>query len=606
MNSRPKSGLNFWLGWLLAGLFFFYYAFLGNHLPLGSGPDFRAHNDITAFIAGHGRLARLPEDEGELYFTPYGGTRASRPPLSYLVSALIITLAGKDISNPEAPEFRIAARKGSALLVALAVMVLFQAFRLYCGSTPAGMLLAVIVGLMPQWAFIGSYNNDDSAALVAGALVLYSLIRLYRSRLTWSNAAWLGFAAGIAILSKPTAWLLLPMLALSTLLLARITVRDWFKKAALALLILILAGGWWPLWNMVHLGWNDPVQAKVVQRLATRHLRLNHDLTYSYSDKGVSATDLVLHNYNNFLTKTFVSTIGNLDWLRIRVGSLQYGCYGVLFLLGFIRLLLLTGTPKGQDTVAGRQRLFGLLLLLGLLTQLGGYLLVNLYNDIQEQGKYLLPALGLILLPLAPLLRKLHKALAAILCSWTSRYIRLSSNCHGQSLALLVAVILFVHLDALYTYIIPYYWPPSHRIQVRRMVPFTIRIQDIQARHDISRLALNNQQQLEITASGPDPWFILPSVYCKLLRGPNMLFRVRLQATQRGRFSLFWESKPGAGFTASAQVSARYTSGSSEFILGLTINDCHRLRVDPVNHSGSVQILDMAAVRIDIDWPVAP
>ncbi len=607
MNPNPHNHLNIWLGWALAGLFFFYYALLSNSLPLGSGPDFRAHNDVTAFIVKHGRLAMLPEDEGKLYFTPYGGSRATRPPLAYLVSAAMVRLVGEDASSPGSVAFRLAARKGSALLVALAVMVLFYGFQLYSRSTPASVLLALIIGLMPQWTFIGTYNNDDSAALLAGALVLFSLLRLYRFGPVLSNAVWLGLAAGVAILSKPTAWLLLPMLVLAGVLLARTTLRDWLKKAALAVLVLLLAGGWWPLWNMAHLGWNDPFQVKVVQRVAARHTRLNTALTFSYSDKGIGATDLLLHNHDQFLTKTFVSTVGNLDWMRIRVGPLQYRFYGVLFVLAFFLLLVMAIKPPSRGSGASwRRNLLGLLLLLGLLTQLGGYLLVNLYNDVQEQGKYLLPALGLLLLPLLPLLQRLHGALARQLCRWPSSHLSLHSRCHAQSFTLLLVIVLWVHLQALVSYVIPYYWPQPHRMQVRRMLPFKIRVTDIQSRNDISELQLTKRGQLQITATGPDPWFTLPRAYCKLLQGPNVLFRVRLQARQRGTFSLFWEQQPGGGFTTAAQATARYRAGASEFVLGLAKQDCYRLRIDPMNHSGTVRIVDMAAVRIDIDWPVAP
>jgi len=610
-NNKASIHNSFWICGLLAGLFFFYYASLSNYLPLGAGPDFRAHNDVTAFIVQYGRLAELPEDEAKLYFSPYGGTRATRPPLAYLVSAVMVKLGGFQLaaSHPESKEFRLAARKGSALLAALAVMVLFQAFRLYSHSTIASVMLALIVGLLPQWTFIATYNNDDSAALLAGALILYSLLYLYRNGLTWPASSWLGLAAGIAILSKPTAWLLLPMLTVASLVLANTSLRDWLKKAALALLVLLLAGGWWPVWNMLHLGWDDPIQAKVVQRVAARHERLNTNLTFSYADKGIGAKDLILRNHNQFLTKTFISTVGNLDWMRLRVGPLQYGFYGLLFLLGFVRLLWLTGvreSPGSSSPGGHKQNLLGGLLLLGLISQLGGYLLANLYNDIQEQGKYLLPALGLLLLPLSILLKKAHLGLANTLCRWPASRFRLHGNCSSHAFVLLTAVILLIHLQALLRYVIPYYWPPTHRLQVRRMVPFNIRPQDIQKQNDIVRLAINAQQQIDITANGPDPWFILPKSYCRLLQGPNVLFRVRLQAWQQGSFNVFWETRPGTGFQATAQASARYPAGVSEFILGLSKTGCQRLRIDPMNQPGKVRILDMAAVRIDIDWPVAP
>ena len=58
-------------------VFFVYYCFTSSLLPEGAGPDFAVSNDISRFIYDNSALPVLPDDAGELMFTPGGTTRAT-------------------------------------------------------------------------------------------------------------------------------------------------------------------------------------------------------------------------------------------------------------------------------------------------------------------------------------------------------------------------------------------------------------------------------------------------------------------------------------------------------------------------------------------------
>ena len=171
-------------------------------LPMGAGPDASAHNNVSAFIYYNGRLPVYPKDEIALEYTHYGGTRAFRPPLSYLVSAATARLLGE--TPKEQLPWRL--RKGSVLLGALAVTATFFALSLYFSSYGIGLLGALLIALMPQFSFIASYNNDDTSAILSATLVFTAFIRILRLGINIRNVLLLGLACndqGPAVSQKP-------------------------------------------------------------------------------------------------------------------------------------------------------------------------------------------------------------------------------------------------------------------------------------------------------------------------------------------------------------------------------------------------------------------
>ena len=185
---------------LLFGVFLCYFYFSSDVLPIGAGPDYTTNNDAVHFLYTHGRLAVMPRDENEVGYSPAGGTRVLRPPFAYIVTAGTAKVLHAWIHRQA-----ILFRKGSALLCAATVAVAFYAGVLYFNSYTAGLLAALLFGLLPQFAFQASYNNDDSGAIFSATLLLCVLVRIVRKGVNWPNAILLGLAGGLVILSKQTA-----------------------------------------------------------------------------------------------------------------------------------------------------------------------------------------------------------------------------------------------------------------------------------------------------------------------------------------------------------------------------------------------------------------
>jgi len=177
--------------------FLVYYLVTAMALPYGAGPDYTAHLDGAHFIFDEGRLATLPADEERLHFTVYGSTRALRPPLPYIVAA-----AAAHSLNWTGIDLHLLFRAGPALLSALTLGLIFATLRLYFNNNWYALGGVLLVGLMPQFAFIASHLNDDCAAIFSVTLTLYCLVRLLHEKSTPGLAAMTGIAIGFLALRR--------------------------------------------------------------------------------------------------------------------------------------------------------------------------------------------------------------------------------------------------------------------------------------------------------------------------------------------------------------------------------------------------------------------
>lgn len=566
-------------------------------LPHGAGPDYAAHDDASRFIYRHNRLAVLPEDEELLTFTPYGGTRALRPPLSYIVSASLAKAL--DASQKK---LEILFRKGSALFAALTVMVLFQTFLVYFNSYKLAVLGAVLVGLLPQFTFIASYNNDDAGAIFSASMMLLSMTVVFRNGVSTKTLALMGFAAGLVVITKPSAWIIAPAVVLFALLFIFRKLPKAFVPMLVGAVVMSLTCGWWIVMNVNHYGVDDPLLQKVIKTTAEKHSRFDDDKKFGYAAHGASMIQL-LKNHKGFLEGTGLSTVGNLDWLRLRVGKYVYWFYyalaglAVLYWLGRVASILLPGSLRRPSDLV-----FESVLVFAIGFQFYMYLWTNMYNDIQIQGKYLLPVVGaLLILSLGAL-----RSAGALAWSMADRagVGRVSITSGGLGLVAVLALIattLALHRDSLLNHVLPFYKPafyeePLRKISVKPFKHISIDPASFKAVNQIQSANLEGRR-LTVEASGTDPWFVPDLKQCAGAQD-NTLVRVRLTAPKPGRFTIYWDD--GNGFSDSAKSQVRYDKGRQELHVWIAPRSCQQLRFDPAIAPGEYIIHRISLAQVDI------
>lgn len=567
-------------------LFFSFFFITSNILPHGAGPDWKSNTDVTKFIYENDRLAVLPDDEKDLHFTVYGGTRALRPPLSYIVSAV----AAKALAFTNLDSY-VLFRKGSALLCALALALTFYALSIYFNSYTIGILGSTILGLMPQFTFIASYNNDDSGAIFSATLMIAVLVRIYRYGASNTNAILIGLAGGLVVLSKMTAWLLMPSVILFLIIFFRSPVRPMLRYIAIAGVVFILAGGWWFAFNTYHYGINDPLLKKITTTVIEQHRRLPPGSGVGFAAQGVGFYELLAENYKNFLGETAKATIGNLDWLKLKVGPLQYTVYlGIFFFALFYYFFSLSAylikrcrnvTINDERT---RQLIFESLLLLMIVFQITMYTWTNINNDIQIQGKYIIPIFlailllffsGIYRLPglIAVSIRKLSESGFPVNTSNTGRF--------GVFLASLMFVV-YVHWDAWQNYVIPFYQPPAYDIKLGEFHSIPLNL-DLNQRADSLDIRETNGG-IEYISTGKDPKVIFKKDICQKISTTSMLF-LEFYAKNAGTLQFFIDE--GGGFSANISSTAAYKQGDNTLLLPISANKCQHLRFDPFIENGT-------------------
>jgi len=571
-------------------LFLSYYVFTAWNLPRGAGPDSGAHYDIARFIYENGRLAVIPDDVDRLALTPYGSTRALRPPLSYLVSAGVAAAIGDAGSSTF-----VNLRFGSGLLSALAVVLSFIGLWLLFERYWLALAGSLLFGLLPQLTFIASYTNDDSGAIFSATALVFAMILVLRKGLNGRSAVVFGLSTGLVLLSKFTAWLLLPLAAGFLVPYLWRSRRFGANYIATIVVAMVVGGGWWILFNMYQYGLDDPLLTRVSTRLSEQRAVLQDAGSRGYISRGVGFSELILGNYKNFIGETFKATVGHLDWLRIRMGWPQYGLYALIFGIGFIYLPFRLGrewigTSSHYDPHdAGGTTWFYSLLFLMAIFQIVMYIRFNLYNDVQVQGKYLLPAYFPVLILFSAAVIEIGNGIAASIRD-SERALKITFG------VLSFAIIVGSHVHALRAYVVPYYFPEPYVFRMSAFYYLDLsNLKFVKASRDV-RLR-TGPEGLIVESLSVDPQIRLKDKLCKRM-SVNSIIQVVLRAEKKGDLKIYVDE--GQGFTESNVQGRRYSPGENYLIMPMGFSQCRAIRLDPASESGTVVIerLGIASLHI--------
>jgi hypothetical protein len=237
--------------------------------PLGEAPDETDHWSYVIYIA---REHKLPEGPRV--------TQSKHPPFYHATAAAIASLGIKDLAtmrfdlmraNPDVaihpgptqsanffihttqedwPWREVAlgfhlARLWSVLLSTATVAAVYSLARSALPTHPGVALLATgLAATLPEFAFIGSAVNNDSAAALFSTLALWGGFAILQGKGQWQAGWWTPLALGLGLLAKVSTLALWPVVALSILLgtMRAATGSDSWRAGWQSLLRL------WPRW----------------------------------------------------------------------------------------------------------------------------------------------------------------------------------------------------------------------------------------------------------------------------------------------------------------------------------------------------------------------
>ena len=438
--------LNSWLLSCLVFLVFFaYYAFGAYNLPPKAGPDYGGSRAAADFYLKKERLATFPEDESMMKFSVYGNSRLLRPPMAFASAATIAKANGSTVDDGSERFYYY--RLASAAFGALTLVMVFATLLLLFKSIYVATFGVLMVGLLPQFAFVSMYLNDDSVSILAVSFIVFIMSWIIKSGLSTRRTIMFALAIGFAVISKKSAWVFMPIAILFYLIYVLRFNKDFFRNHFLMIFAFIIAGGWWLGFNMFHYGLNDPFLFNIGAEITERYVEI--DLSkYGFQAQGVGVSNLLLDNHKGFIFESYYAVVGYLGWLEIRLGIVQYGFYLVL-VLGLVGNIAFLMSETILTKLKDRQVQFEWLLYLAIGLQIFAYTWVNVYRDIQIQGKYLLP----IILPMLIL------GLSFYIKMFGNSSQRRTSVSRSMLLFLILLAPIAVHLHAIAEYVIPFYWP---------------------------------------------------------------------------------------------------------------------------------------------------
>jgi len=205
-------------------------------LPDFFGFDADGHKDYISFIQAHHKLPLA-----------FAGWEMYQPPLYYLICAGFLSSCHLLISQHEGVVLlRLLGAAEVMVLLFLVVAGLQILFPRKIGAQTVGLLVAAT---LPPVLYLSHYiTNELMAALWISAAILCCLKILKQSVVSVGMHLLLGFFLGLALLSKSSAVVVLPVVAFTLLLKlhksSRSLCRDWLIVIGLPLIALLITCGW--------------------------------------------------------------------------------------------------------------------------------------------------------------------------------------------------------------------------------------------------------------------------------------------------------------------------------------------------------------------------
>jgi hypothetical protein len=230
-------------------LLFAWAALAANNIlkvPLDQGFDHDGHLEYVRYVADR---MRLP--------SPTEGWEMHQAPLYYALSAAISALLGLVKGAGFDAWLRLLPLACGALQVEIAYRVLRRSFPERADLRCVGLWVA---GLLPVNLYISQVVGNEPLAGLTTAIVFLLCLAVIQGREEaplHRRAMWIGVALGVALLSKATAGLWVPLCAIAILWGAasrKQGLRAGFASTAAALFVAALLSGWFYVRNALLVG----------------------------------------------------------------------------------------------------------------------------------------------------------------------------------------------------------------------------------------------------------------------------------------------------------------------------------------------------------------
>lgn len=368
-------------------------------LPFNEGPDEYMRSRIVEYIVEYGKLPTGYQQEIMDY--SWGFTYGFRPILPQIVEALFVRVGM--LFTSDAFSLLFAGRLSSVLCGLIFAGYVRAIAKKVFDRNKIQWLFTLLTICLPQAAFLFTYLNCDSMALMACAMILWYLLKGMEDEFSISTCLKLSVSFSICILSYYNAYgfLITGVLVFFGYYLekSRRGERRWkefWKKGLLILGVTLILSGWWFVRNYF-LYDGDILGLRTQDEYAEKYAMdiLKPSNRQTYRNQGRSMLYMLFcSDWVISVAKSFIGVLGPL-WYALRWW--MYAGYGLIFAAGFAGILVEAAgrfRRRKELPALGYSRIFWHL---GLLVAIIVPNVLNFWysyaTDYQPQGRYSMPML---------------------------------------------------------------------------------------------------------------------------------------------------------------------------------------------------------------------
>lgn len=423
---------------------FCYYFIWTISQPFNSCPDEGMKWDICKYIFENNKLPK--GDEQTIRNPIWGISYAFQPILTYMICTVFMKVASIFTIN----QFLlvVAARLVSTLSMTLSIYFVIKiSDKLFKDKEIYKILFVVFIAFQPITAFLASYINNDSTAVLATTMIIYLWILGLESNWKTKHCVLLGLAIGFCALTYYNAYgyiLCSIILCLVSVTSNKMKAKDIWKKILIVGLIAIAFAGWWfvrnaILYNGDFLGIN--AQNECGDKYALHDYKPSTRLTLQ--KEGKSLIYMIVEK--EWLNTTAVSFIGVFGYHTIMMSTKIYYCYLAIWVIGAIGCLINFKELFIYKKEEKNKYLLNYIFVASIIIPILLSMYYSYASDYQPQGRYIM---GIIV----PFTYFLVKGIETLL----EKFIK-SEKIRNVIIIALMLLIIVISFKAIFGYVIPAY-----------------------------------------------------------------------------------------------------------------------------------------------------
>ena len=427
----------------LIGLFCYYLIWTVSQ-PYNSCPDEKMKWDICKYIAEHNSI---PDGRDEsIRDSIWGISYAFQPILTYMICAVFVKIAS--IFTTQQFALVVAARLVSTISMTLTIYFVIKiANKLFKDKGIYKYLFIVFIAFQPITAFLASYINNDSTAILAISMIIYLWILGLESNWKTKHCILLGGAVGFCALTYYNAYgyiLCSVLICLSSAVLNKMGAKEIAKKALIVASVAFAVAGWWFVRNAIIYD-GDILGTKTQNKYGDKYALEQYKPSVRKTPENSNESIWHMLNEDAWANTTAKSFVGIFGYHSILMSNKIYYSYLGLWLIGGLGCLLkfkdLFIYKKEEKSKYILNYIFVIAIIIPILLSI----IYSYTSDFQPQGRYIM---GIII----PFMYFVVNGIQTML----EKFIK-SEKIRNIIIIMIMLLIIAISFKAIFSYVIPAY-----------------------------------------------------------------------------------------------------------------------------------------------------